>query len=47
MLAEALARHGLGARRLDLVFRRVDGLDQAVSVGTAGRAAIPPTSPAC
>ncbi|WP_279358928.1 DUF6504 family protein [Methylobacterium indicum] len=35
MLAEALARHGLGARRLDLVFRRVDGLDQAVSVGTA------------
>jgi protein ImuB len=35
MLAENLARHGLGARRLDLVFRRVDGLDQAVSVGTA------------
>ncbi|MET7245489.1 DUF6504 family protein [Methylobacterium sp. EM32] len=35
MLADDLARHGLGARRLDLVFRRVDGLDQAVSVGTA------------
>ncbi|UHC15531.1 DNA polymerase Y family protein [Methylobacterium currus] len=35
MLAEGLTRHGLGARRLDLVFRRVDGLDQSVSVGTA------------
>lgn len=35
MLAEDLTRHGLGARRLDLVFRRVDGLDQSVSVGTA------------
>jgi protein ImuB len=35
MLAEGLARHGLGARRLDLVFRRVDGLHQSVSVGTA------------
>ncbi|MGX7705430.1 DUF6504 family protein [Methylobacterium sp. Gmos1] len=35
MLADDLARHGLGARRLDLVFRRVDGLDQSVSVGTA------------
>ncbi len=35
MLADTLTRHGLGARRLDLVFRRVDGLDQSVSVGTA------------
>ncbi|WP_238190020.1 Y-family DNA polymerase [Methylobacterium frigidaeris] len=35
MLAANLTRHGLGARRLDLVFRRVDGLDQSVSIGTA------------
>jgi protein ImuB len=30
-----LARRGLGARRLDLVFRRVDGQARAVCVGTA------------
>lgn len=35
MLSDRLTRHGLGARRLDLVFRRVDGLDQSVSIGTA------------
>ncbi|GAB6845670.1 protein ImuB [Methylorubrum rhodinum] len=34
-LAPDLERTGLGARRLDLVFRRVDRLDQAIRVGTA------------
>ncbi|WP_238308115.1 DNA polymerase Y family protein [Methylorubrum suomiense] len=30
-----LERMGLGARRLDLVFRRIDRLDQAIRIGTA------------
>ncbi|WP_461657409.1 DUF6504 family protein [Methylorubrum aminovorans] len=34
-LVPELERRGLGARRLDLVFARVDRLDQAVRVGTA------------
>jgi protein ImuB len=34
-LVESLTREGVGARRLDLVFHRVDGQKQAVSVGTA------------
>ncbi len=34
-LVPDLERAGLGARRLDLVFRRVDRLDQAIRVGTA------------
>jgi protein ImuB len=34
-LAGELARRGLGARRLDLLFRRVDGQARAVCVGTA------------
>ncbi|ACL60002.1 conserved hypothetical protein [Methylobacterium nodulans ORS 2060] len=35
LLARDLERRGLGARRLDLVFRRVDGLSQALALGTA------------
>ncbi|WP_236728654.1 DNA polymerase Y family protein [Methylobacterium sp. WSM2598] len=35
LLARDLERRGLGARRLDLVFRRVDGLPQALRLGTA------------
>lgn len=35
LLAGDLERRGLGARRLDLVFRRVDGLPQALRIGTA------------
>ena len=34
-LCEKLQQRGLGASRLDLVFRRVDGVDQAVRIGTA------------
>jgi protein ImuB len=34
-LCAGLAEKGLGARRLDLVFQRVDGTPQAVRVGTA------------
>ena len=34
-LCEKLQQRGLGASRLDLVFRRVDGTDQAVRIGTA------------
>ena len=35
-LVPELERRGLGARRLDLVFARVDRLDQAIRIGTAG-----------
>src|SRR6202042_1242673 len=35
MLCEALEARGIGARRLDLVFMRVDNLAQAVRVGLA------------
>ncbi|WP_193763193.1 DUF6504 family protein [Methylorubrum sp. Q1] len=35
-LVPELERRGLGARRLDLVFVRVDRLDQAIRIGTAG-----------
>ncbi|TNC59214.1 Y-family DNA polymerase [Rubellimicrobium roseum] len=35
MLAQALEAQGLGARRLDLLFHRVDGRVEAVRVGTA------------
>jgi protein ImuB len=34
-LVQALVQDGVGARRLDLVFHRVDGVKQAISVGTA------------
>lgn len=34
-LCPMLERHGLGARRLDLVFERVDGVAQAIRIGTA------------
>jgi protein ImuB len=34
-LCEKLTRHGLGASRLDLVFQRVDGVAQAIRIGTA------------
>ena len=34
-LVPELERRGLGARRLDLVFARVDRLDQAIRIGTA------------
>ena len=34
-LCEKLLQQGLGACRLDLVFRRVDGADQAIRIGTA------------
>lgn len=36
LLVPELERRGLGARRLDLVFVRVDRLDQAIRIGTAG-----------
>ncbi|KQQ12697.1 nucleotidyltransferase [Methylobacterium sp. Leaf122] len=36
LLVPELERRGLGARRLDLVFVRVDSLDQAIRIGTAG-----------
>jgi protein ImuB len=41
-LCRDLARRGVGARRLDLIFRRVDGKDQALRIGTA-RASRDPT----
>jgi protein ImuB len=34
-LAEDLERRGVGARRLDLVFQRVDNITQAVRIGTS------------
>ena len=34
-LCEALAAKGLGARRLDLLFRRVDNRIEAIRIGTA------------
>lgn len=34
-LCPMLERQGLGARRLDLIFERVDGLAQAIRIGTA------------
>ncbi len=34
-LCEKLAQKGLGASRLDLVFQRVDGAQQAIRIGTA------------
>lgn len=34
-LVPELERRGLGARRLDLIFARVDRLDQAIRIGTA------------
>lgn len=34
-LCEKLAKRGLGASRLDLVFQRVDGAAQAIRIGTA------------
>ncbi len=34
-LCEKLRQRGLGASRVDLVFRRVDGADQAIRIGTA------------
>lgn len=39
-LVQELERRGVGARRLDLVFMRVDNIAQAVRVGTSG-----PTNP--